>query len=78
VVWVGTLSPVYILLLSDDYVRRNVAMLADSSLLGVMLVVVGVRTLAGMAMVAVWQGVVPALVLSGCGRLLAAVWPFPL
>jgi len=77
VVWVGTLSPVHILSLSGDCARRNVGLLADSSLLRVALATMGVRTLAGMAVVGVWQRVVPALVLSGCGQLLAAAWPLP-
>jgi len=77
VVWVGTLSPVHILLLSGDCARRSVGLLADLSLLGVALAVVGVHSLAGMAVVGVWHGVALALVLSGCGQLLAAVWPLP-
>jgi len=75
VVWVGTPSPVHILLLSGDCARRNVGLPACSSLLEVVLVVVGVHTLVGMAVVAVWEGVLLALVLSGCGLLLAAAWP---
>ena len=75
---VPTPSPVHILLLSGDYARRNVGLPAGSSLLGVVLVAVGVHTLVGMAVVVVWVGVVLALVLSGCGLLLAAAWPRPL
>jgi len=78
VVWVCTSSPVHILLLSGNYARRNIGLPAGSSLLGVVLVAVGVHTLIGMAVIAVWEGVVLALVLSGCGLLLAAAWPCPL
>jgi len=78
VVWVGTPSPVHILLLSGDYARRNVGLPACPSLLEVVLVAVRVRTLVGMAVVALWEGVLLALVLSGCGLLLAAAWPRPL
>jgi len=78
VVWVGTPSPVHILLLSGDYAHRNVGLPACSSLLGVVLVAMGVHTLVGMAVVAVWEGVLLALVLSGCGLLLAAAWLCPL
>jgi len=78
VVWVGTPSPVHILLLSSDYVRRNVGLPAGSSLLGVVLVAVGVHTLVGIAVGVVWEDVVLALVRPGCGLLLAAAWPCPL
>jgi len=60
------------------YVPRSVGLLQSSFLLVVVLVVLGGRNLAGMAEVAVWVGVVLALGLSGCGRLVAAAWPPPL
>jgi len=75
VVWVGIGFTVHIQSWFGGYVPRSVGLLQSSFLLVVVLVVLGGRNLAGMAGVAVWVGVVLALGLSGCGRLLAAAWP---
>jgi len=75
VVCVGVGFPVHIRSWFGGYVPRSVGLLQNSFPLVVVLVVLGGHILTGMAVVAVWVGVVLVLALSGYGWLLAAVWP---